>query len=468
MKSNHHYTTIGKAAEINQDKKIYGTFAEIGAGQETARFFFQAGQASQTIAKTISAYDMVYSDEIYGKESNGRYVCESRLLKMLDKEYSLLIRRLTKTRGGQSTFFAFANTVATGGSSTQRFVHGWIGVRFQTTEGAPHNDIVIHIRMLDKHRLLQQEVLGVAGVNLVHCAFHCLKDSKKFIDGLVDNIKPGQISIDMIRFTGPDVEHFNNHLVNLELVKRNLTDAVLFTPDSSIANISDTLYGKSIIVERGNFRPITNSHLETMQLAENQFHKDFTSNSKKIVTLFEMTMHSLKEGDRINEQDFLDRVRSLAATGHHVLVSNFMYYYKLKQYLRQYTQEPTVVLIGAGVLDRLFDSAHYTDLEGGILEGLGKLFDEKTHLYVYPSRIGKQIINAKNFNPKASLDSIYKFFQQHLWLKDIESISELPEFISSDKIITLMKNKDKSWEKLVPKEVAQLIKSEQLFGYKSF
>ena len=214
--------TLQKARQINSVARIYGTFAEIGAGQEVARFFFQAGQASKTIAKTISAYDMIYSDEIYGKEKSGRYVCESRVLKMLDKEYSLLHRRLDEARGESTTFFAFANTVATG-DGIKKYSHGWMGVRFQTKAKGPANDIILHVRLLDRVRLHQQETLGVLGVNLVHAAFMQSANPQSFITSLVQDLKPGQVAIDFIRVTGPDMAHFNNHLFNLELVRRNLT-----------------------------------------------------------------------------------------------------------------------------------------------------------------------------------------------------------------------------------------------------
>src|SRR6185312_6389464 len=245
-------TPLAKAFEVNANPAIYGTFAEIGAGQEVARFFFQAGQASQTIAKTISAYDMIYSDEIYGKESNGRYVCESRLLKMLDKEYSLLHRRLDQARGQKTTFFAFANTVATG-DQKKKFSHGWLGVRFQAKPLGPHNDIVLHVRLLDKYRLQQQEALGILGVNAVHTAFHAISNASDIIDGLTEGLREGQVSVDFIRLTGPDVAHINNHLLNLELVRRGLSEAILFGPDQKILNVSDELFQKNVLIQRGSY-----------------------------------------------------------------------------------------------------------------------------------------------------------------------------------------------------------------------
>lgn len=221
--------TTGKALKINRDLSRYGAFAEIGAGQEVARHFFQAGKASQTIAKTISAYDMIVSDDIYGKEESGRYVCESRVAKMLTHEYDLLVDRLSETRGAHSRFFTFANTVATASSNSNKQSHGWMGVRFQSEPGGPCNDIILHVRMLDRHRLQQQEALGVLGVNLLDCAFYHLH-SDDFISHLVSGLKQGQVVIDVIKFSGPDTAHFDVRLMNLQLVHRGLADAILFSP----------------------------------------------------------------------------------------------------------------------------------------------------------------------------------------------------------------------------------------------
>jgi len=348
-------TTIDKALEINENLKIYGAFAEIGAGQEVARFFFQAGRASQTIAKTMSAYDMIYSDEIYGKEASGRYVCESRLLKMLDKEFSLLLRRLEKTRGDKTTFFAFADTVATG-DQVKKHSHGWLGVRFQTKPGGPHNDIVLHARLTDKYRLMQQEALGVLGVNLVSCAFTQIQNKENFIPALVENIKEGQVVIDMIRFTGPDLEHFDNHLMNLELVKRGLAEAILFSPEQDIVTISEYIYGKPLLIARGSFRPITNSHLDLMNHGVNHFKTAFPK-AKNPITIFEVNTH--KDHSKFDENDFLARVRSIASTGHHVLVSNFHLFFELKQFLRHFSKEPIALIVGANLLEKVFAEEFY-------------------------------------------------------------------------------------------------------------
>jgi hypothetical protein len=461
-------TILGKTTEINENQMIYGTFAEIGAGQEVARHFFHAGKASQTIAKTISAYDMVYSDEIYGKETNGRYVCESRLLKMLEKEYSLLDRRLKKTRGETTTFFAFANTVATGDQS-KRQPHGWMGVRFQLKPGGPTNDIVVHVRMMDRYRLMQQEAIGVIGVNLVYTAFKNVQNISEFIDRLVDNLKEGQVVIDFLRATGPDVNHLNNHLLNLELVRRGLAEAVLFSPEGSIVSVSDTIYGKPIVVERGSFRPVTNSHLDLLNRGVDYFNITF-SKAKSPLTLFEVTMRDSKEHAKektYDESDFLNRVRALSSTGHHVLVSHFGRFFSLKHYLRQYTKEPIAMIVGANLLEKIFAENFYEDLQGGILEGLGKLLDSSTRIFVYPNKTADSCMTTKTFFPTKALLPIYKYFIDQKWIVDMADCEEIAEFVNSNKIVEMIKKGDKKWLSLVPATVAELIKKENLFNLKS-
>ncbi|MGZ3771007.1 MAG: hypothetical protein ACXVCP_04540, partial [Bdellovibrio sp.] len=317
-------TTLGKALKINMDTSRYGVFAEIGAGQEVARHFFQAGKASQTIAKTISAYDMIVSDDIYGKEPNGRYVCESRLKKMLGHEYDLLVDRLSETRGSHSRFFAFANTVATASHGTTKQSHGWMGVRFQTEPGRPYNDIILHVRMLDRHRLQQQEALGILGVNLLVCAFYHANKVDQFITYLVDGLKEDQIVIDVLKFHGDDLKHFDERLMNLELVRRGLAEAILFSPNNEILNISDAIYGKSLLIQRGTFRPVTITHLDVLQKGLAQIKQDIVQSEGKeltVIPMMELTMHNLQMDGHLNEKDFLARVETLTSLGLHVLIS---------------------------------------------------------------------------------------------------------------------------------------------------
>ncbi|WII73679.1 hypothetical protein QJS83_07300 [Bdellovibrio sp. 22V] len=462
-------TTVGKALKINKDVSRYGAFAEIGAGQEVARHFFQAGKASQTIAKTISAYDMIVSDDIYGREANGRYVCESRLHKMLGHEYNLLVDRLSKHRGATTRFFSFANTVATASSGSSKQSHGWMGVRFQTEPGGPANDIILHVRMLDKYRLQQQESLGVLGVNLLDCAFYHLDNVEEFIPRLVDGLKEGQIVIDVIKFEGPALQHFDAHLMNLELVRRGLAEAILFSPKNEILNVSDAVYGKSLLIQRGTFRPVTSTHLDVLQKGLVQIRDDVQKSEGKeleILPIMELTMHNLQTDGHINEKDFLARVEVLTSLGFHVLISNFFLFYGLKRFLRRYNPHFMALVVGASHLNKLFTEEHYQDLEGGLLEGMGKLLEQKTKLYIYPHKTPNLCLTARSFFPNPHLRHVYSYFVENKQIVDISGCDETDDYLHSADVMKMIESGDPKWETSVPPKVRDLIKAKKLFGYK--
>lgn len=450
-------TTAAKALRINLDAERYGAFAEIGAGQEVARHFFVAGKASQTIAKSMSAYDMTYSDEIYGREKNGRYVCESRVQKMLEKEYSLLLRRLDEQRGAKTCFFAYANTVATGTPESPR-CHGWMGVRFQTKPRGPFNDVILHVRMMDRHRLQQQDALGVLGVNLIDAAFYNLKKPEDFLDVLTENIKEGQIIIDVLKFSGPDVAHFDNRRISLELVRRGLAEAVLFSPDKEILHISDAVYGKGLLIQRGEYQPVTVTHVDVLKKGIKQLQAEMPKGEKKSETLPLMEIVMPREMKAKDLAEIESRLNVLASCGLHALVSNFTLFYQLKRFFRKNTQLPMAIVLGASKLERLFNEKHYQDLEGGLLEGLGKLFDEQTKIYVYPHKTDKECLTSKSFRPKGSVAGIYDLFQSKGQIVDIAGCDEAGMYWHSEQVRTLMQKKDKSWEKLVPSEALSLIR----------
>lgn len=461
-------TTISKALKINKDLSRYGVFAEIGAGQEVARHFFQAGKASQTIAKTISAYDMIVSDDIYGKEVSGRYVCESRLEKMLSHEYELLVDRLAGSRGPKSRFFAFANTVATASYGTSKQSHGWMGVRFQTEPGRPYNDIILHVRMRDRHRLRQQESLGVLGVNLLDCAFYHLDKVDEFISNLTEGLKGDQIVIDVIKFHGEDLKHFDYRLMNLELVRRGLAEAILFSPNNEILNISDAIYGKSLLIQRGTFRPVTVTHLDVLQKGLAQIKNDIRESEGRdlpVLPLMELTMHNLQMDGHLNEKDFLARIETLTSLGLHVLISNFFLFYNIKRFIRRYNPHFMALVVGASHLDKLFEEEHYKDLEGGLLEGLGKLLEQKTKLYVYPHKTSQICVTTKSFFPAPHLRHIYAYFTENKQIVDVSGCDEAANYIHSVDVVKMIEKQDSQWEDCVPAKVKELIKEKKLFGY---
>lgn len=456
-------SVLAKALKINLDLERYGAFAEIGAGQEVARHFFQAGRASQTIAKTMSAYDMTYSDEIYGREKNGRYVCESRLMKMLEKEYSLLLRRLGTQRGQTTSFFAFASTVATGTPETPR-CHGWLGIRFQThPEGEP-NDIILHVRMMDQRRLQQQEALGVLGVNLAAAAFYHLAKPEDFVSALVDNLKQGQILIDVVKFSGPDLTSFENSRMNLELVRRGLCEAALFDPSGEVLHISDAVYGKALLLQRGRFRPVTISHVDVVEKGLAQLKDELAKADEKkreILILMEIVMPSGSKPKHLD--DFLQRVELLSAAGYHVLISSFALFDELKRFFRKFTQLPMGLVMSASKLDSLFDEKYTRHLEGGLMEGLGRLFDERTKIYVYPHKTNELCLTAKSFMPKGPRGLLYKYFFEKGQITDISGCDETQIYHRSDEVAELIAGGDKKWEKLVPVKAAEIIKKRKWF-----
>lgn len=456
-------TTNDKALQINLDLSIYGAFAEIGAGQEVARFFFQAGKASQTIAKTMSAYDMIVSDDIYGKEASGRYVCESRVVKMIDHEYALLLERLSEKRADSTRFFAFADTVATAAPDSGKQSHGWFGLRFQTRPGGAFNDIVLHVRMRDKYRLQQQEALGVLGVNLIHTAFNHLDRPKDLVSYLTENLREDQIVIDVIKFKGPDVSHIDARLVNLELVRRGLAECILFSPEMEILNIADEVYKKNILIQRGKFSPVTITHEDVMSKGMTQLRAEIqksTDGDEKlpIMHMMELTMQNRRDENSLDEKDYLTRIEMLCKLGHHVLISNFFLYYGLKRFLRRYNNNQIALVVGASQLNKLFNEEHYRDLEGGLLEGLGKLLDNKTNVYVYPHKTADLCLTAKSFNPTPHLKNVYSYFIDNKKIADISGCDEASSYHHSADVVKLIESGNPEWEKLVPSGAIKLVK----------
>jgi hypothetical protein len=457
-------TPLRKARDINMDPGFYGSFAEIGAGQEVARYFFIAGRASQTVAKTMSAYDMTVSDSIYGHSP--RYVCEERVLKMLDHEFELMVQRLDQSRGEKTRFFAFANTVATSSHAEPTVkCHGWAGVRFQTRPRGPTNDIIVHVRMKDRTRLLQQEALGILGVNLIHLAHKPPQSRAEIVEKLVNTITSGRIEVNLIRITGPDFAHVDNRLLNLEMIKQGVTEAVLFQPDGSIANPSDSLFHQAVLVQRGTFRPVTNVNMALIEKGLAQF-KTYVPPNTTATVLFELTMDSLvPHGGAVQDSDFLDRADTLCALGHRVLLSRFKLFYELKSFLRAYTDRAVGIILGASSLEKLFSPAYYEHLPGGILEGFSRLFDESTRIMVFPFRGGAGLQTAATFLPGAAdLAHLYNCLTSSGKITDLTGCDDLDTSIHAQDVRAMLSSGDPNWKKLVPPAVRDLIVSRKMFG----
>jgi len=462
--------TIGtkqKALRINLDRRIYGSFAEIGAGQETAAMFFKAGGASGTIAKTMSAYDMTFSDAIYGPEESGRYVVESRLIKMLHKEYSLLEKRLAEKRGENTTFFAFANTVVALNYQKTNESHGWIGLRFQLTPQAPFNDVIVHVRMLDNENVLQQQALGVIGVNLIYGCYYYYKSPETLLLSLMDDLSPERIEIDMIRFDGPDFQNVDNRLMSLYLVRNGFTNAALFGPDGQVLQPSEALYKRHILLLRGRLRPVTNVHIDMLENGRKQFLNEPDVDASRVVTIAELTLHNLAAGDhRIDEKDFLDRVDILCSLGQTVLISSFHEYYRLVAYLSRLTRLKVGLVLGIPNLEYIFEEEHYKGLTGGILESFATLFSRNVKLFVYPTlRSSGEIYTCGSFTLPPHLEPLFQYLVQNDKIEDIRDYNEQNLHISTDRVLAMVKAGEEGWETMVPEGVARIIKDKCLFGY---
>lgn len=458
--------TQQKALNINLDRTIYGAFAEIGAGQEIARNFFVAGGASGTIAKSLSAYDMAMSDAIYGQRP-GRYVCKARLEQMLNYEYNRLIKELSEKKP-EKRFFAIADTVEAINYDRSNKSHGWMGVRFQMNPFEEPNDVIIHIRLLDRENLQQQEILGILGVNLLYGCYHLHHSPESILRHMQDGLAPGRMQIDMVSMTGPLFKNVDNRLLSLWLVKNKMADAVMFQPDGSTIHPTEVLYKKEILAMRGRFRPVTKVHLDMLKNGMKQFEKDDRiKNPDKITVITELTLKDLSGEEGIDEQDFLDRVDILTMLGQTVLVSNFQEYYKLVQYLTRYnTGAQLALVLGANSLINVFNERFYENLNGGLMEAFGYLFHKDVRLYLYPYKFGDEIIKADNMIIPEKYEQLYKFLTSSNKIVDYEDFDEEILHIFSHKVLEKITEGNTEWEKMVPPIVARLIKEHNLFNYR--
>lgn len=377
--------TIEKALALNLDELKYGTIVEIGAGQEVARWFFQAGAAAGTIAKSMSAYDMKFSDEIYGVAEGQRYVSRSRLESMLKREFDLVVERIADERPYESRFFSFANTVAARGFKKRDECHGWLGIRLQRMPKTEPDEIIIHVRMLDETNVDQQEALGILGVNLIYGAFTYADRPEKLLGSLMDSLRWGRVEIDLVEMRGPTLGHVDDRLMALELVKASLTRAVLFDPGGKVMIPADAFHGKRVLAVRGKFQTVEPRHIGLFRHAGRRFLADSGAGTPEILSMAELTMAQLANDKRVDTRDFLDRVNRLSEAGYYVLISEFFRHFRVRQYLARYTREPVAIVADTEDVGDIFRADFYDGVAGGILEGLGRLFPDPTTLYIYPA-----------------------------------------------------------------------------------
>jgi hypothetical protein len=455
-----------KALRINLNENIYGTFAEIGAGQETVRNFFRAGGSSGTIAKAMSAYDKDFSDAIYGIEEDGRYVTESRLKKMLSHEVDLIEQRLKRDKHPTKMFFSYANTVSTIDFAKQFKGHGWVGIRYQIEPDEPYNDILIHIRFKETDARLQQETLGKLGVNLIYGAFYKYNDSKRLLRYLYDHIDKDQLEIDTVNFSGPRFADVDNRLMSLQLVKNGMTDAVMFDPSGKNILPASVLYKKNILALRGSFRPVTNVNMDMYEKSLQMFIDGNKVKEENTFVVFEITLSNLSSEGEIDERDFMDRAELLCSLGHTVMISNFQEYYKVVEYFSNYTKARMGLAMGVNNLIDVFDEKYYRHLSGGILEAFGKLFYRDLKVFLYPmlDQDG-QVVNSQNLKVHPRMKELYKFFAYNGKVIDITDFKHENLKIFSRKVLKMITDNESGWEILLPKGIADMIKKDHLFGY---
>jgi hypothetical protein len=461
--------THTKSLEINLDPRRYGTFAEIGAGQEVVRWFFRVGGAAGTIAKSMSAYDMTVSDAIYGKAE--RYVCRPRLEAMLNYEHKLNLDRLSDTRGATTAFFAFADTVSARNFKGTNDCHGWMGVKFQSRPGDQDSQVIIHVRMLDNENALQQEALGIVGVNLLYGAFFLYSDPELLIESLLDGLTTQRISIDMIEFNGIEFRQVDNRLMAMKLVQLGLSGAAMFDPKGTVLQPSEVLYKRNVLVERGSFRPVCHVNIDMLRAARESFTRDLGEGQSEVVELMELTMRNLREeGGEVDRADFLARADMLAASGKTVLISDYFEYYRLAYYLNKHIKNGKIAItMGAASLRELFDEKYYTALEGGILESFGRLFKNDLRLYIYPllDKKTEELTTAQNLQVAPGLRNLYAFLLENGSIRQLENINREYLRIFSRDALRKIRAGDSSWEAMVPPEVAAVIKKRRFLGYQA-
>ncbi len=452
-----------KALNINLDNSIYGTFAEIGAGQEVARNFFKVGAAAGTIAKTMSAYDKTYSDAIYGEEPSGRYVCETRLYKMLDHEFGLLEERLLHTTN-TTKFFVFADTVRAINYQKTIKGNGWLGVRFQLDPQGKPNDLILHVKLKDRDNLLQQEAIGLLGTNMLYACYFLHDNLEAFVESLVDGIQ-GRVEVDMIRLSGPDFENLDNRLLALYLVKNGLTEVTMFDPSGKCIHASEFLYKKPLVVVRGHYKPPTLVSQDVFESSFNQFVSEPDVEEKKARVVAELTLENLLENDEISEQDFLERAKALGAMNYITIFSNCSHHQRLINYLADYKITKLGLVIGVLELEELIQSHFQHNRDGELLVAFGKLFTRNITVYVYPAMRDGELVTASSMKVPDGIEFLHKYLLESEQLKAVSGFNQGQLDIYSYHVRKEIKSDSGNWQQKLPAAVTRLIEAEGLFGY---
>ncbi|MFZ4455323.1 MAG: hypothetical protein ACOYOT_03800 [Bacteroidales bacterium] len=465
MKKTKILSTKEKSVRINIESIFYGAIAEIGGGQETARHLFQAGGASNTVAKSISAYDKLFSDHFYNQGTPSRYVAEDRVKKMVDYEYNELVEILDKKNSRK--FFAFANTVETLNFAKTNQGNGWLGIAFEGTDRYKPNKILIHVKLHENDTLLQQYSLGTLGINLIHGGLFDGDDPRKILLSLLDNLDIDRVEVDYIYVEGPDMTWVDNRLLNLMLVSNNMTPAIMFDETGKVQQPSDMLHKKNVVLLRGNFRPINNLGMDFINDSLAIFKQDEDYTPDNTIAFCEISLNSLMQNEKVDEKDFLHRVDLLNMMGQSVMISRFTRFFKLVNYFAQFKMIKLRLVIGLPTFDKILDNSNYSDLRGGLLEAMGALFQENVKAYLYP------YMDVKTGEVKYPDDTHFSEENRLLWqylnttkkILILKSVSQKALEINSVQISNLIEEGDDTFANYVPKEVFEHVKRHKLFGY---
>ena len=456
-------TVYDKVLEINLDPSICGVFAEIGAGQETANWFFRVSATAGTVAKTISAYDMIMSDALYGKTE--RYVSQERLRSMLAYEFDLLVERLEQSKSAATTFFAFSNTVKARGYKDEGECHGWLGIRFQLKPKQAPCEIRIHVRLLDKHNPDQMEALGIIGVNLIYAAYKYRDDLGRFVDSLVDDLDSSRVEIDVLKFEEEGFQYVDNRLCALQLVQSGLTEATVFDTRGEVVQPMEILYKKPILLLRGSFNPILKLHLDMLKQSKRIFQSELSEqDGGDPVEICEISTNNLLRDGRMDHGDFLDRADAIQSVGKTVLISRSAEFYRLATYLSHCTNQPIAIVLSIGLLNELFKDKWSQDLEGGLLESFGRLFKNKVNLYVYPWHNLKsgELVTADNFKAPESWELFYRHLKENNRIRSVGTGDPGLLAKTGRTVMNQILAKDSDWKNWVPKEALKIIERQFL------
>lgn len=458
-------STKEKSVHINIDSKYYGAIAEIGGGQETARHLFQAGGASNTVAKSISAYDKLFSDHFYNQGTPTRYVAEDRLRKMVDYEYDELIEILDKKNSKK--FFAFANTVETLNFTKTNQGNGWLGIAVEGTDRYRPNKFFIHVKLHENDTLLQQYTLGALGINLIYGGLFIWEDPKKILLSLLDNLDTDRVEVDYVYVEGPDMELVDNRLLNLMLVSNDMTPAIMFDQLGKVQQPGDMLYKKNVLLMRGYFRPINNLLIEFIEDSLAIFKRDEDYKPDNTIAFCEISLKYLMQNEKVDEKDFLHRVDLLNMMGQSVMITKFYRYFQIVKYFGQFKLIKLRIVVGLPTFDKILDSSNYTDLDGGLLEAMGALFQKNVKVYLYPyidAHTGKEIYpEVSHFSKENKL--LWEYLNETKKILVLNSIQSKNLEIRSEHITQLIEDGDESLSNYVPKKVFSHIKNNHLFGY---